>query len=373
MGIYYFYAMNLGEITNCLERLAPLNYQEEYDNSGLIVGNASDRVTSILIALDCTEQIVDEAIAKGCDLIITHHPIVFKGLKKFNGKTYVERVVLKAIKNNIALYAIHTNLDHVMDGVSGEIARRLGLINSKILAPKSGLLKKLVTFCPILSAGAVKNALFNAGAGHIGNYSDCSFASEGVGTFKANGNANPFVGEKGVQHQEAEQRIEVIFKAQDERKIVVSLLESHPYEEVAYDIYPISNTLATVGAGMVGWLTQEMDATDFLKHVKGQMNAKVIRHTSLLPKKIKKVAVCGGSGSFLLKDAIAAGADAFITADFKYHEFFDAENKLIICDIGHYESEQFTSELLFNVLIKEFPEISITLTAHNTNPINYFI
>jgi dinuclear metal center YbgI/SA1388 family protein len=365
--------MNLAEITSYLESIAPLNYQEDYDNAGLIVGQPNDEISAVLVALDCTEQIVDEAIAKHCDLIITHHPIVFKGLKKLNGKTYIERVVLKAIKHNIALYAIHTNLDHVANGVSAEICRRLGVLNGKILTPKKGLLKKLVTFCPIESAEAVKEALFNAGAGHIGNYSDCSFSNEGIGTFKGNEATNPYVGTPGVKHQEAEQRIEVIFKVQDERKILVSLLTSHPYEEVAYDIYPISNSLENVGAGMIGWLSEEIDGADFLRHVKDKMQAKVIRHTALLPKKVKKVAVCGGSGSFLLKDAIAAGADAFVTADFKYHEFFDAESKLVICDIGHYESEQFTSDLLVDFMLAKFPQLPTYLTAYTTNPINYYI
>lgn len=365
--------MKLFEITNFLESIAPLNYQEDYDNSGLIVGHGNDEINSALVALDCTEQIIDEAIAKNCNLIITHHPIVFKGLKKFNGKTYVERVVLKAIKNNIALYAIHTNLDHVVNGVSGEICKRLGIVNGKILAPKNNLLKKLVTFCPTENADEVRNDLFAAGAGDIGNYSDCSFNSTGIGTFKAGESADPFVGEKGNQHHEAEVRIETIFKAQDERKVLLALLENHPYEEVAYDIYALSNKLASVGAGMVGWLPEEMDSIDFLHLIKNQMNAQVIRHTSLLTKKIKKVAVCGGSGSFLLKDAIAAGADAFITADFKYHEFFDAEEQLMICDIGHYESEQFTSNLLIDNIQEKFPNFAIRLTEHNTNPINYFI
>ena len=365
--------MKLAEITNFLENIAPLNYQEDYDNSGLIVGNSNDEIHAALVALDCTEQIVDEAIAKNCNLIITHHPIVFKGLKKFNGKTYVERVVLKAIKNNIALYAIHTNLDHVANGVSAEICKRLGVENPKILSPKNNLLKKLVTFCPTAQATQVRNALFAAGAGNIGNYSDCSFNTDGTGTFKGGDGANPFVGEVGSQHQEAEVRIETIFKAQDERKILLALLENHPYEEVAYDIYPLANKLDTVGAGMVGWLQQEMEAHEFLHHVKNKMNTQVIRHTALFPKKIKKVAVCGGSGSFLLKDAIAAGADAFITADFKYHEFFDAEDKLIICDIGHYESEQFTSNLLIDNIQEKFPNFAIRLTEHNTNPINYYI
>lgn len=365
--------MKLAEITNFLESIAPLNYQEDYDNSGLIVGNSNDEIHAALVALDCTEQIVDEAIAKNCNLIITHHPIVFKGLKKFNGKTYVERVVLKAIKNNIALYAIHTNLDHVANGVSAEICKRLGVENAKILAPKNNLLKKLVTFCPTAQADGLRNALFAAGAGHIGNYSDCSFNIDGTGTFKGGDGATPYVGEIGNQHHEAEVRIETIFKVQDERKILLALLENHPYEEVAYDIYPLANKLDNVGAGMVGWLSQEMNAQEFLHHVKDKMKAKVIRHTALLPKKIKKVAVCGGSGSFLLKNAIAAGADAFITADFKYHEFFDAEDKLIICDIGHYESEQFTSNLLIDNIQEKFPNFAIRLTEHNTNPINYFI
>lgn len=365
--------MKLAQITNYLEQLAPLNYQEDYDNSGLIVGSPNDEIHAALVALDCTEQIVDEAIAKNCNLIIAHHPIVFKGLKKLNGKTYVERVVLKAIKNNIALYAIHTNLDHMAHGVNAMICKKLGVQNAKILAPKGNLLKKLVTFCPEAQAAQVRNALFEAGAGHIGNYSECSFNGSGTGTFKAGESTDPFVGEKGTQHHEAEVRIETIFKVQDERKLLLALLENHPYEEVAYDIYPIANKLENVGAGMVGWLPQEMDGHEFLALVKEQMQAKVIRHTALLPKKIRKVAVCGGSGSFLLKDAIAAGADAFITADFKYHEFFDAEQHLVIADIGHYESEQFTSNLLIENIQEKFPNFAIRLTEHNTNPINYFI
>lgn len=365
--------MKLAEITNYLESIAPLNYQEDYDNSGLIVGHSNDEIHAALVALDCTEQIVDEAITKNCNLIITHHPIVFKGLKKLNGKTYVERVVLKAIKNNIALYAIHTNLDHVAHGVSAEICKRLGLENAKTLVPKANLLKKLVTFCPTANATQLRNALFNAGAGQIGQYGECSFNSEGRGTFKAGDNTRPFVGEQGIQHQEAETRIETIFKTQDERKIILALLENHPYEEVAYDIYPLANKLENVGAGMIGWLPNEMEGIDFLNLVKNKMQTKVIRHTALLAKKIKKVAVCGGSGSFLLKNAIAAGADALITADFKYHEFFDAEDQLVICDIGHYESEQFTSNLLIDNIQEKFPNFAIRLTEHNTNPINYFI
>ena len=363
--------MRLSEITNYLESIAPLNYQEDYDNSGLIVGDPNMEVRASLVALDCVETIVDEAISTGCNLIITHHPIVFKGLKKLNGKSYVERVVLKAIKNNVALYAIHTNLDSVHTGVNARICEKLGLSGIKVLSPKSGLLKKLVTFCPQAQAEQLRSALFYAGAGNIGNYSEASFNAEGFGTFKANENANPFVGEKGAQHHESELRIEVVFPVQAERKILLALFENHPYEEVAYDIYKLENKHQQVGSGMLGWLEYDMEAYDFLHMVKDRMQAKVVRYTSVLPKRIKKVAVCGGSGSFLLKEAIAAGADAFITADFKYHEFFDAEEKIMIADIGHFETEQFTSNLLVEIIQKKFTNFAIRLTEQNTNPINY--
>ena len=365
--------MKLFEITNFLENLAPLQYQEDYDNAGLIVGHPDDEITAALVSLDCREEVVDEAIAKGCNLIISHHPIVFKGLKKLNGKNYVERTVLKAIKNNIALYAIHTNLDSVQHGVNAEICKRLGVVNTKILVPKGGILKKLVTFCEHAAAEELRNALFKAGAGNISNYSDCSFNAEGVGTFKGNERSNPTLGKPNVREYANETRIEVIFKVQDERRILAALFQNHPYEEVAYDIYALENKLQSVGSGMVGELVEELNGKDFLRLVQQNMQAKVLRHTTILPKKIKKVAVCGGSGSFLLKNAIAAGADAFVTADFKYHEFFDAEDKIMIVDIGHFESEQFTSNLLIDNIQEKFPNFAIRLTEHNTNPINYFI
>ncbi|HTN20584.1 MAG TPA: Nif3-like dinuclear metal center hexameric protein [Pelobium sp.] len=363
--------MQIKDLTNYLESIAPSNYQESYDNSGLIVGDYNQPITKALISLDCTEAIVDEAIATGSGIIISHHPIVFKGLKRFNGNSYVERVVMKAIANNIALYAIHTNLDSIATGVNAKICEKIGLTNCRILAPKSGILKKLCFFVPLASADAVKSAIFNAGAGEIGNYSNCSFSVNGEGSFKANENANPFVGEKGETHLEQEQRVEVVYPAQAETKIIKALLSAHPYEEVAYDLYSLSNPHQEVGAGMVGELSEEMDAMEFLKHLKTAMELTVIRHTAVLPKKVKRVAVCGGSGSFLLKNAISANADVFITADFKYHEFFDAEDKLIIADIGHFESEQFTQHLLLDIITKKFPNFAIRLTENNTNPIKY--
>jgi dinuclear metal center YbgI/SA1388 family protein len=365
--------MKLNDLINFLESVAPSSYQEDYDNSGLITGNPEQTITSALISLDCTEEIVDEALAKGCNLIISHHPIVFQGLKRLNGKTYVERVIIKAIKHDIALYAIHTNLDHVKRGVNHKICERLGLVDQQILLPKSGILKKLSTFVPFDHAEPVRRALFAAGAGNIGAYSDCSYNVDGYGTFKASADASPFVGDIGKVHRESETKIEVIFPSYVETPIVTALKQAHPYEEVAYDIYPLSNAHAEVGAGMIGALENEMNELDFLRFVKERLNAKVVRYSALRAEAVKRVAVCGGSGSFLLKTAIAAKADVFITADFKYHEFFDAEKKVIIADVGHFESEQFTQELLFEIIRKNFPNFALHLTEYNTNPINYLI
>lgn len=365
--------MKISDITSFLESIAPLSLQEDYDNSGLIVGEPSTEITAALVSLDCTEEVIDEAIRKGCNLVISHHPIVFKGLKKFNRKNYVERAVMKAIKHDIALYAIHTNLDHIAGGVNAKICEKLGLSNTQILAPKKNLLKKLVTFVPLCHVERVRTAVLSAGAGHIGNYSDCSFNVSGTGTFKAGDNADPFVGKVNELHQEEEVRVETIYPEYLERKILVALLEAHPYEEVAYDLYPLSNSFYQAGAGMIGTLASPMDELEFLRFTKSALGAKVIRHTALRAKQVRRVAVCGGSGSFLLPAAISAGADVFVTADFKYHEFFDAEGKIVISDLGHFETEQFTQELLFDIITKKFPNFAIHLTSIDTNPINYLI
>ncbi|GAB2700226.1 Nif3-like dinuclear metal center hexameric protein [Mucilaginibacter koreensis] len=365
--------MKLTEVTAYLESLAPLSYQEDYDNSGLIVGSPSQEVDRVLISLDCTEAVVEEAIRTSCQLIISHHPIVFKGLKKFNGKTYVERVVQQAIRNDIALYAIHTNLDNMAAGVNAKICEVLGLKNYRILQPKGGILKKLVTYVPMAQAEAVKDALFKAGAGHIGNYSECSFSATGQGSFKGNEHTHPYVGEPGKRHYEDEVRVEIIYPANLESKILMALFLAHPYEEVAYDLYQLTNQHQQIGAGMIGELELPTDELSYLQHIKNKLKASVIRHTELLNKPVKKVAVCGGSGGFLLKQAIAAGADLFITADYKYHEFFDAEGKIVIADVGHFESEQFTQQLVFDLLQQKFSGLQLRLTEVNTNPVRYLV
>jgi dinuclear metal center YbgI/SA1388 family protein len=363
--------MNIKQITNFLESYAPLQYQESYDNCGLIVGDENKEISGALITLDCTEAIIDEAIATGCNLVISHHPIIFGGLKKLNGSNYIERTVIKAIKNDIAIYAIHTNLDNVHNGVSAKIAEKLGLENCEVLAPKSDLLRQLVVYCPSNNAEALKTALFEVGAGAIGDYDQCSFVSVGKGTFRANENCNPFVGKIGEQHTENEERIEVIYPKFKERAVLTAMNLAHPYEEVAHQIYVLENKHQLVGSGIIGELKTAVNTEVFLKSLKTNMQTDCVRHTPIVTQEIKRVAVCGGSGSFLLKNAIAAKADIFITADFKYHEFFDAENKIVIADIGHYESEQFTKDLIYDLLVKNFTKFAVRLSKVNTNPIKY--
>ncbi len=364
--------ITIKDIAAYLESIAPIALQESYDNAGLIVGDPGAEVKGVLICLDSTEEVVEEALKNNCNLIIAHHPIVFSGLKKLNGKNYIERTVIKAIKNDVAVYAIHTNLDNIREGVNAKICERIGLKNCRILSPKKDLLKKLVTFCPVEHADKVRNALFTAGSGNIGNYDECSFNAEGTGTFRAGDNTQPFVGEKGKRHSEKEIRIETIFESWLESAVLKSLYESHPYEEVAFDIYPVDNSHSSIGSGMTGELETAMNEKDFLEHLKSVMKTGCIRYTKLAGKKVSRIAVCGGSGSFLLNDAIRSGAQVFITSDFKYHQFFDADQKIVIADIGHYESEQFTKELLHDFLVKKFSTFAVRLSGVVTNPVNYF-
>jgi len=365
--------MKIAEVIKCLEDFAPVSLQEGYDNAGLIIGNADGDCKGIITTLDVTEEVIAEAVSKKCNLIVAHHPIIFKGLKKLNGKNYVERSVMAAIKNNIAIYAIHTNLDNVINGVNYKIAQELNLQNIEVLSPKENTLKKLVTFSPNASAEEIRTALFNAGAGTIGKYSECSYNVEGLGTFKAGEGAEPYVGEIGKRHSENETRIEVIFPSYFQEQIVQSLKKSHPYEEVAFDIYPLSNNRSDIGSGLVGNFKEALSEQDLLSHLKAGFGLSVIRHTALSGKKITKVAVCGGAGSFLISAAKAAGADVYITSDIKYHEFFDADNTILLADIGHYESEQFTIDLLADILRQKFPNFAVLKTETKTNPVHYFL
>ncbi len=355
-----------------LENLAPKSLQESYDNSGLLTGDRDAEVTGVLITLDTTEEVVAEAVNKGCNMIVSHHPVIFRGLKSLTGKNYVERTVIDAIRNDIAVYAIHTNLDNIRSGVNHKIAQKLGLENTRILAPKKGELLKLVTFVPLPQLDAVTEALWKAGAGNIGNYDQCSFQLKGTGTFRPNEDATPTIGSAMEYEQVTEMRLEVILPASHESKVISALHESHPYEEVAYYLSTLNNINQDTGAGMIGDLPEIMEPSAFLKQLKNQMELSVIRHTTPAGKYVKRIAVCGGSGSFLLENAKRAGADVFITADIKYHEFFDAELKVMIADIGHYESEVFTKELIYDILSKKFTKFALQLSETVTNPISYF-
>jgi dinuclear metal center YbgI/SA1388 family protein len=360
------------EIVNYLESLAPRQLQEDYDNSGWQCGNPQLSVMGIILCLDVTEKVLDEAISNQCNFIISHHPVIFKGIKKLTGTNYVERVLLKAIKNDISIYSIHTNLDAMHNGVNAKISEILGLKNAKILLPKENSLQKLVVFCPNEQAEKVRSAMCESGAGMIGNYSDCSFSSEGTGTFIGNENSNPFVGKRGELHLEKETRIEVVLPNYLSSKVISAMINAHPYEEVAFDVYPLKNVFPMAGSGMIGELESEISELDFLKFVKEKMQTKLIRHTLFLNKKIKRVAVCGGSGRFLLERVQSVGADVLITSDFKYHDFFDADGKILVLDIGHFESEQFTMSLLSDWITKKFNTFAVRITEINTNPVNYY-
>lgn len=363
--------MKIKDITSFLELIAPLSYQESYDNSGLLVGDKEKNATGALLAIDVTEEVVNEAIQKKSNLIIAHHPVIFNVIKKLTGSSSTERIIIKAIKNDIAIYAAHTNFDSITGGVNTKISEKIGLKNCKILSPISGELKKLIVFVPLSHADIVRNAICNAGAGNIGNYDHCSYNIEGKGSFRAGEGANPFVGDRGKIHFENEIRIETIFPKTNQTEVISALLSSHPYEEVAYDIYPLDNKFEKAGLGMIGELNKAEECKKFLTRIKKIFQCNSIKHTTFHKEKIKKVAVCGGSGSFLIKNAINAKADIFITGDIKYHNFFEAENRIVIADIGHFESEQFTKEIFYDLLVKKFPTFAVNFSKINTNPINY--
>ncbi len=364
--------MTVSDVSKILEELAPLHYAEDFDNVGLLVGDPNQEVTGILVTLDTLENVIDEAISKRLNLIVSFHPIIFKGLKSITGKTYVERVVMKAISNDISIYSMHTALDNSPRGVNAKICEVLGLNDPQILLPKSGTIKKLITYVPKDSAENLRQALFKAGAGNIGNYSDCSFSVEGVGSFKPSKNSNPSIGEVGKSHFENETQLHITYASSVEHSILKALFENHPYEEVAYEVSTLDNSNQNIGMGMVGNLEKPLDENSFLKMVKKKMHASVVRHSQIRDKNIKKVAVLGGSGAFAIGAAKASGADAFVTSDLKYHQFYEAEDQLLILDIGHFETEQFTKNLLVDFLTKKIPNFAVALSESITNPIKYF-
>lgn len=352
--------------------MAPLAYAEDFDNVGLLVGNADNETTGVMVCHDALESVIDEAAYKKCNLVVCFHPILFTGLKKITGKNYTERAVIKAIKNDIAIYAVHTALDNHKHGVNKIFCNALGLLNTSILIPKENFIRKLVTYTIPENMEKLRNALFDAGAGSIGNYENCSFNSQGIGTYQGTEGSNPAIGEPGEFVEGQEIKIEVTFEKHLEAKILKALFANHVYEEVAYELYTLQNRHQNIGLGMVGELETPMDEKEFLNFVKEKMQAEGIRHSAFTGQKVKKVAVLGGSGSFAIKNAIAAGADAYITADLKYHQFYEAEGRLLLADIGHFESERYTKNYIVDYLTKKIPNFAFILSEENTNPVKYF-
>ncbi len=364
--------MKIKDVISLLEELAPLSYTEDFDNTGLLVGDKNDTVSGILVTLDTLESVIDEAISNNCNLILSFHPIVFSGLKKLTGRNYVERTVIKAIKNNIAIFAIHTALDNSWNGVNAMICDKLKLQNRKILIPKKNTIQKLTTYVPLKSVDKVRGALFNSGAGNIGNYSNCSFNIEGTGSYMGNDKSNPVIGKKGELRLEKEVQIGITYQKHVHSSVLKALFNSHPYEEVAYEVISLENNNQQIGMGMIGELETPLNENDFLRFLKESMKTKCVRHSKLTQSSISKIAVLGGSGSFAINAAKQAGADVFVTADLKYHDFFNAENSILLADIGHYESEQFTKELLVSFLNKKISTFAVVLSQINTNPITYY-
>jgi len=364
--------MKLKDLCTFLDSAVPLSFQESYDNSGLQVGLPEREISSAMVTLDVTEEVISEALSEKCDLVISHHPLIFTGIKRITGRTLSERILYKAIKSDIAIYSAHTNLDIFRNGVSKKMAELLNLKDVKVLAPLKNRLLKLVTYIPESHLGNVRKALFDAGAGVIGNYDQCGFTTPGTGSYRGGDNTAPFLGEKGKIHFEKEIRFETILFSHLKDDVIKILLAVHPYEEVAYDVYALENDNTGVGLGCIGEFNDPMAEADFLKHVSEVFNAAGIRYSKPTGKSISKVAVCGGSGASLINEAISAGVDAYITADIKYHNFFDADNKILIVDTGHFESEIFSTEILYDLIIKKFPKFAVRFSGTNRNPINYY-
>jgi len=364
--------MKISEIIQHLESIAPPALQESYDNAGLLTGNSGWECRGILICLDATEEVIQEAIKKNCNLVVAHHPILFRGIKRITGTDYVQKALITSIKNDIAIYAIHTNLDNVIEGVSGKMAQILGLQEIQVLSPRENSLEKLYTFVPVENADQVRQAIFEAGGGQIGKYAGCSFNAEGTGTFTAQAGTDPYIGKIGTPTSAKEIKIEVIFPAHLKQGVISAMLKAHPYEEVAYDLIRLENNYALAGSGAIGLLPQPMEEGRFLHLLKQKFNLPLIRHTPLLNKPVSRVALCGGAGSFLISKALAAGANFFLTGDIKYHEFFDANSRMVLADIGHFESEQFTIDLLQEILVEKFPTFAVLKSGTQTNPVNYY-
>lgn len=364
--------IKLEKIIEVIEQIAPVPLQESYDNSGLLVGNREDLITGALISLDLTEEVIDEAISLNYNLIITHHPPIFKPLKKLTGSDVTEKCIIKAIRNDIALYCAHTNLDNSIDGVNAILAQKIGIIPTGVVQPLKGMLRKLVVFVPESHHESVREAIFRAGAGEIGNYDNCSFNTSGNGTFRAGKGSYPYIGEIGELHSEPEIKIETILPFWLESKVLKAISETHPYEEVAWDSYSLTNDFWGAGSGLIGKLVDPMSELELLKRLKSVLSIPFLKHSPFTNKMVETIGICGGSGNFLIRDAISKKCDVFITGELKYHDYFSAESRILLIEAGHYETEQFTKELLYQILKEKFSTFALQISGINSNPVNYF-
>jgi len=365
-----FKMVTLAQIAKAIELRVPPALQESYDNSGLLVGRPEMVTGGVLCSLDLTEAVLDEAAARGCGLVVAHHPIIFRKLSRLTAGGHVERCVMRALELGIGIYAWHTNLDNIKAGVSRQMALRLGWEKGRVLRPLQGVMRQLTTFVPVGQAEAVREALFEAGAGWVGNYSHASFNLRGEGTFQPEVGSTPFLGERGTMERVDEMRVELVYPYWLEKTVLKALFAAHPYEEVAYNVLKLENKVNEYGSGWLAELPEPVSAQQLLLQLKTVFGG-MIRHTCDIGRPIRRVALCGGSGSFLLPDALAEGADLLVTADFKYHEFFEADRRILIADLGHFETERFVPQLMADILSQEFASFAVLISETPTNPVSY--
>ena len=362
--------MKVKEITNAIEAVAPLYLQESWDNSGMQVGNPDSEVTGVLLCTDVREEILDEAIKRGSNLIISHHPLLFRGLKKIVGRTYQERIVALAIKHDITIYCAHTNMDCAVGGVNFKMAEKLGMKNVCVLDPQQGTQRKIVVFVPTEAVAEVEKAMCDAGAGRLGNYDNCSYSMSGEGHYRALDGAEPWAGKVGERHSEPEVRLEMLVHNALCGRVVAAMIKAHPYEEPAFDIIAIENGDKYAGLGVIGDV-EPQDARAFLEKVKNAFEVETLRYSGILDRNVRRIAMCGGAGAEFAGLAMSKGADVYITGDMKYHEFQGNEERIILVDIGHYESEHFTKEIFYDIISKKNPNFAVDFADTEKNQVNY--
>lgn len=367
--------MLIKEIIDAIESIAPLPLQEEWDNCGVQVGPTDNECTGVMVCVDCTPVVVEEAIAMNCNLIVSHHPLIFGGIKQLTGKTEAERCVINAVTAGLTIYSSHTALDNSPNGISHRMASLLGLEDVDVLVPREADQLKLVAYVPVSKLDDVRLALFDAGAGAIGNYDFCSFATDGRGSFRALDGANPYVGEVSQLHFEDESRLEVLLPRWKRRDVELALRQVHPYEEPAYEFSEVVAASRPAGSGCVGHLPQPMTVAQLALFAKERFGCQAVRlscyHGDPMVHTVRRVAVCGGAGGSFIGAVKRSGADAYITADLRYHDFVDYGKRLALIDVGHFNSEQCAKEIFYQLICEKFPNFAVHTSKNEKNPIQY--